>query len=447
VVLLQQFAGLSTISSLALTLLFCGYQALVFALWGFGCSLLASRFRVSWLICGPLLMALAESIVPFFFKMYLAITVWQLWPLTQIAEFGGPPAVSALLMLTNIVLAESIKAFTERRQLAGGVKTGTAVIVAIILMGLARAGYVAAQRDDAPALQVGILQPNFGIVPIEERERHGEKYIRTLRQATRELGKQRADLIIWPESAWPFLFDRQMTREYPAAHPWALRPGVGGRLLFGTLSHTFGGKIVYNSAVLVNDQGLIAGRYDKRRLVPFAEFVPLADRYPDWAKEVRKKTPLWPEITAGDGPRRLLADGELRIGPLICSEDIDMGYVHALAKKKPNLLVSLASDAWFGDSGGAPQHLALAALRAIETRRDFVRATNTGVSAIIDALGRIKLQGSLYEITKNGQQQPTLLTGEVRLLDVAGLAPWTARFVPLLCLLGLAAAILQARKE
>jgi apolipoprotein N-acyltransferase len=295
-------------------------------------------------------------------------------------------------------------------------------------------------------LQVGILQPNFGIVPMEERKRHGEKYIRTLRQATHELGRQGADLIIWPESAWPFLFDRQMAKEFPAAHPWALRPGVGGRLLFGSLSHTFGGNIVYNSAVLVSDSGLIAGRYDKGQLVPFAEFVPLADRYPNWAKEVRKKTPLWPAITAGHGPQ-LLVDRELRIGPLICSEDIDPTYAHRLAKQQPNLLVSMASDAWFGDSGGASQHLALAAFRAIETRRDFVRATNTGVSAIIDALGRVRLRGPLYEITENGQQPPAPLTGEIRLLDITGFAPWIARFVPLLCLLGLACAIWQVRSK
>lgn len=445
---LGRFAGLSLPAGIALTVLFCGYQALAFAVWAGVTRLLAQRCRLSWLVAGPLVMALSEFMVPFFFKMYLAITVWRAWPLTQVAEIGGPPAVSALLVLINLVLAELGLAFVNRQQPGAATKRGAAAIAVILVLGLLRAGYVGYVRQGAEALKVGILQPNFGIVAAQERERHGKRYIKTLRQATLALSRQGVDLIIWPETSWPYLFDREISHEYPAGHPWELRPGAkNGRLLFGSLTHTFGTTKVYNSALLLSDSGKIAGRYDKMQLVPFGEYIPFADRYPVWAEEVREKTPDWPDIEKGKEPR-LLVDGNVRIGSLICSEDLDMRYVHQVAGKKPNLLASIASDAWFGDSGGAKQHLALAVFRAIETRRDLVRGTNTGVSAIIDALGRVRLQGPLLSVANNEPRPPTLLTGEVKLSNIFALAPYSVRFFPLASLLTLVVLFkCQAKRE
>lgn len=78
---------------------------------------------------------------------------------------------------------------------------------------------------------------------------------------------------------------------------------------------------------------------------------------------------------------------------MICSEDIEPDYVGQLARSKPNQLVAIISDGWFGESAAPHQHLALATFRAVELRRDVVRATNTGVSAIVDAVGRVRVEG------------------------------------------------------
>ncbi len=444
--LLGRFADLSLPSSLGITFLFCAYQAIPYAIWGGVCSLLHRRYRVSWIVSGPLVIALSEMIVPFFFKMYLGITLWRVWPLTQVAEIGGPTAITALLALINIVIAEALLSAKEHRMPAIVTKAGMAAILAVLLLGWGRASYIDSVRNGAPSLKVGILQPNFGIVSVEERKHKGEKYIKKLRDATQDLAKEDVDLIVWPETAWPFLFDRQMTREYPPGHPWEMRPGVKGRLLFGTLSHTFGGVDVYNSAVLVSGTGQITGRYDKVERVPFSEYIPFAKRFPEWAKDIREQTTMWPDIVKGSGPE-VLVDGDLRVAPLICSEDTDMRYVHEVARKKPNLLVTIASDAWFGESGGAEQHLALATFRAVETRRDLVRATNTGVSAIITASGKVQFEGPLFNVTDGLAQKPTLLTGQVALMEKPGFGPYLIPFFPLACLLGLAAAIMRNMKQ
>jgi apolipoprotein N-acyltransferase len=209
------------------------------------------------------------------------------------------------------------------------------------------------------------------------------------------------------------------------------------------LSHTFGaGSDIYNSAVLFSASGQVMGRYDKNHLVPFAEQIPLADRYPAQAAELRKQLHDFPQITPGTA-QTLLVDEELRVGPVICSEDIEMEYVHQLARLKPNLLAAVISDGWFGESAAPHQHLALAAFRAIETRRDFVRSTNTGVSAIIDAVGRVTLEGPLYGLpVDQPRAQMTLLVGQVALLEIPAAAPYTARYFPYIGLLALAVGLI-----
>jgi len=239
--LLENFANMSWLSSAGMGIALCAYQGLAYLLWAGLCSLLARYVGLSWLLTAPLCMVLTETAIPFIFKMYLAITLWQAWPLVQIAELGGPPIVSALIVLGNLMIAETILALSQRRKIGHAVKIGAALFAVLLMFGWIRAVHVSMIREKSPALQVGMVQPNFGIISVKERKKNGGKYIRALRDATIQLAEQNAELILWPESAWPYLFDRQMKREYPPGHPWELRPGVKTRLLFGSLTHTFGG--------------------------------------------------------------------------------------------------------------------------------------------------------------------------------------------------------------
>ena len=438
--LLRDFAHLSWSWRMLILLGLCGYQAIVYAIWAGICRWLNQRWQLSWLVSGPLVMVLAESLLPFLFKYYLGIILWRAWPVIQIAELGGPAAVSALLVFGNLILAKLLDAVLQKRRPSRELVIGLGVFACITVGGGLRALQIASARADAPTLQVGLVQPNFGIVSPQQRERYGKRYIKTLRDATVTLANQGAELIVWPESAWPYLFDREIAREYPPGHPWELKPGVQAHLLFGALTHTFGGHTVYNSAVLVSDSGQISGRYDKHRLVPFAEYIPFAEEFPETAINLRQQLPDWPDIVPGAAPQ-VLKNVDLRLGVLICSEDINVSLVNTLARQQPQLLVSLVSDAWFGASAAPHQHLALATLRAVETRRDFVRATNTGVSAVIDALGRLQLESTLVAVTPEQPPPAELLTAKVALLELFALGPYSIQFFPYICLGLLIAAI------
>ena len=449
VVVLQDFAQLSEVAAFGVLTAFAIYQAMVFGVWAGGARLIVRLSGLSWLVVGPLWFAACEAALPFFLKMYLGITVWRAWPLTQVAEIGGPLAVSALVVLINLVLAEGVLTIWRRRAMEPALKWGALTVAVIIAVGGLRAWQVSQIAAAGEKIKIGLVQPNFGVLAQETRKHNGFKYVRTLQKANQALAARGAELIIWPESLWPYLMDRKMTRDFPDGHPWHLRAGHQGRLLLGALTHPFESATprdpaVHNSAVLISKEGGFAGRYDKHRLLPFGEYIPWAEQYPETARSLRARMPQWPNIVAGSGSA-VLADGDLRIGVMICSEDLQMGYAAGIARQNPNLLISMANDAWFG-SGGAPvQHLALAVFRAIEARRDLVRCTNTGVSAMVDAVGRVRLRGPQVAVAPDTPEPPTLLSGEASLLDVFALGPYTAGVFPLACLLGLAGAVWVVR--
>jgi apolipoprotein N-acyltransferase len=443
--LLQRFVGASPAASVAIMVAVCAYQALVFAVAAGTSLLVCRRPGSSWLIAAPLCMALAEIAVPFLFPWNLAITAWRAWPILQVAEIGGAPAVSALLVLVNLVLAEAARDLATSGALGRATRRAAVVVIAVIGAGGLRGLHIANLREHSDRLAVGIVHTDFGIVTRGERERAGGRHLRALGAATDELARRGAALVVWPESSFPYLFDRSLAREFPVGHPWELRPAGGSSLLFGALTHDFGRSGVHNSAVLATADGVIAGRYDKNRLLPFAEWIPWAERFPSWAASLRERMPDFPQIEPGSEPG-VIEEGELRVAPLICYEDLLPMSAGRAVRRGANLLAVLANDAWLASPGAARQHLALAVLRAVETRRDLVRATNGGVSAIVDALGRVIVASPPAE-DDMGRRQTTLIEGEVALLGAFSLGPFGVRLFPWGCLLALAALAVTDRRR
>jgi apolipoprotein N-acyltransferase len=442
--LLERFAGMDRGTGWLTIGLVSAYQGTVFALWAGGTRWLGRRFGVSSLWAAPLLIVLLEALLPFVFPWYLAICVWRAWPLLQVAELGGPPAVSALVVLCNLVLLALVTAALRRQRPGRPALVALAVLVGVVGLGLVRAGQVAGQRGAAPAIKVGIVQPNFGILSTETRKRKGQHYVEVLRKATERAGREGAELVLWPESMFPFLFDRQLEREYVKGHPWNLRGSYQGRLLIGLLSHPFGEAHIFNSAALFSADGARRGLYDKNKLLVFGEYIPFRDRYPAWAKRMREKLPDWPDIAPGR-ETKVLVDGELRVLPLICYEDLLSGYVLAATRAgSPNLLVTLVNHAWFGVGAAPRQSLALSTFRAIETRRDLARAANTGVSSVVDALGRVLVEGPLHDVPRDKPLPPEVFVEQVHLLESFALGPRTAPLFPLACGLALSLVIAAA---
>ena len=146
----------------------------------------------------------------------------------------------------------------------------------------------------------------------------------------------------------------------------------------------------YNSAMLLAGDGRVLGRYDKNYLLVFGEYIPFGDTFPklyDWIPEAGR-------FTAGDRVDVFDFKG-FRLGTIICYEDILPRFTRGLTRHDPHVIINVTNDAWFGQTSEPYLHLALAVFRSVENRLWMVRSTNTGVSAFIDAVGRIVSETAL----------------------------------------------------
>jgi apolipoprotein N-acyltransferase len=187
--------------------------------------------------------------------------------------------------------------------------------------------------------------------------------------------------VVWPENAVSFLLEPNEALRGAAAA--LLRPS-GALLLTGgpRFAQLEPGRVAFfNSAFLLDGQGAVRATYDKRRLVPFAEYAPLP-RVP--ALGWRFDAPG--DYTPGTHPTVFPAPAPF--GVLICFEAIYPDLARDLVRGGAELLVNISNDAWFGTSAGLEQHFAITVFRAVEFRRALARATNTGVTAVIGPSGR-----------------------------------------------------------
>ena len=185
-------------------------------------------------------------------------------------------------------------------------------------------------------------------------------------------------LVIWPETAFAGLLNREPDMLQAAA--WEALP-FDGWLITG-VPRFDAQKRLFNSAVLMRADGTIEAIYDKRRLVPFGEFVPLRDFLP-FADAIAG--PI--DFSAGAGEQRLALPHMGLIQVLICYETLFPG-VAAGPGPRPDVLVNLTNDAWFGDTPGPWQHLEQARMRAVEEGIPMIRVANTGVTAAFGPSGR-----------------------------------------------------------
>jgi apolipoprotein N-acyltransferase len=363
-----------------------------------------------------------------------------------VAELGGPPAVSALVVLLNLLLIEGFLCLRPpARRPTRAFLSAAAVVAVVLVLGMLRSAQVAAWRQSATILKTAIVHLDQGPLSISERQSASERLLSTLRKLNDAAGAAGASFIVWPESAFPHLFDRALDREYPREHPWHLaRPDPGSRLLFGALSHDFGDDHVQNSAVLVSEQGAVVGIYDKQHLLAFGEYIPFSDRFPAWAARLRTHMPEFPPIAAG-AARPPLVDADLRLGVFICYEELVPSLALVHARQGVNLLVTLANHVWLAGSEAArARAAALASFRAIETRRDLVRATNAGQTTFVDALGRAQ---GLASPASHHPEDSALLVVDAALIEETAIGPYTIPVFPFFCAALLLVAAVSARRR
>jgi apolipoprotein N-acyltransferase len=265
------------------------------------------------------------------------------------------------------------------RPLAGG---------AVALAALAGFGAwrLAAPEPPAQPVQVVLVQGNVAQQMKwrpEERAAIFHRYLDMTREAAAAAAAAAAGsrvAVIWPETASPFLLaqDPEARRLAAAALP------PGGVLLGGTVRAEWGEdnrlREVFNSLAVLDSEGAVTALYDKSHLVPFGEYMPFSGLVP-----IRMVVGGM-DFSSGPGPVALAPPGLPPFGALICYEVIFPAAV--TPRPRPEWLVNITNDAWFGHSTGPWQHLATARLRAVEEGLPMARAAQTGISALFDARGR-----------------------------------------------------------
>lgn len=364
------------------------------------------------------------------FPWALSGHIWIDTPAGQFAAWGGAVGLSALTMTAAALPSWG---WDERRGLRGlgrGAGLAAMLIAAAWFAGLAR---LARPLPAAGAQVVRLVQPNADQT-LKWSAAWGPVFHARLLELSAlpldpRLGAELPSAVAWPETAVPFLLDdaAPMLPEIAAA---ARAPVLAG------IQRGEGGRWFNSLAVLTQD-ARIDGVYDKFHLVPFGEYVPWGDtlaRFGIGAFAAQQGN----GYTAGPGPQQLTLPGLPAFQPLICYEAIfERDLDRHPSGHRPGWLLQITNDAWFGTWSGPYQHLAQARLRAIQTGLPLLRAANTGISAAIDARGRVL--GSLP-------------LGEAGMVDTrlpAALPPtlwWRWGDVPMLILLALALAGLMRRR-
>jgi apolipoprotein N-acyltransferase len=334
----------------------------------------------------------------------------------QIADHLGVYGVSFLVVLTNVALAEL---YLWLMPLFRGFRPARLpwelVTTAAMLVGLSWAystSLIAREgiESSKATLQVGVVQPNIDQA-VKWDQGFRDETIRRYDRLTESFGYG-ADLIVWPEAATPFIYEREPVYQLQLV---AMANRAGAPLLFGSPAVRFDADrkpFLLNSAYLLSPDGQLLGRYDKQHLVPFGEYIPLKSSLLFFLEKMVEGIG---DFQAGLGPTILSfqlkesngADPARRVkfGVVICYEVIFPDLVRRVAASGAEFLVTITNDAWFGDSSAPAQHFSMVVFRSVENHLAFARAANTGISGFIDPFGRIIAASPIF--------MQTALQGEI----------------------------------
>ncbi len=353
-------------------------------------SLACSR-SVPLRVAFPLALTAALGCVPQLFPWHVGTTQVDFLWFAQIADLGGEAALDLALGVASSGLHGMLSGEKRSRR-----SSALALVLALLLpcaYGVVRLAEVRELRENAASLRIGVAQPNVDI-----HEKHDlqlrDQILDNLRSLTLTLEAGGADLTVWPETAYPYMFSR-LRRQVPTDQRAILNERVHGPILIGLVSYENDAKGLerrYNTAWLVKKGGALGSRVDKTRLLAFGEYVPFWDLLPP----LQARFPS-PGFAAGR-PDVIHVDGS-RLGILICYEDLFFGMARGVVRRGAQALVNMTNDAWFGRGHVPGLHDMMAHLRAIETRRDLVRSVNTGVSSFTLATGENVKRTPIFERT------------------------------------------------
>ncbi len=419
---LGRYAGLGLAGALALVLLYALAHGLAIAVFAWGAAPVRRVAGAAWPAALAAWFAACEHWSPQLFPHFQGAWWAALPELFLASAVTGVAGISFLVLWANGVVLLAVETAVSkgaRRALAAN----ALILMGALCLAVIAAAWQEARVDDAEAragrLRVALIQPFLQYEEVTDLLREEPQQIaeRLASQSDEALRADPAiDVFVWPEGVLhgtPAMWRNQAALRFAHTHEREVWTGAMTRE-----SGPEGETRVHNSAFRVRSRGRIGEAYHKQRLIPFSESMP------GWLPTVR-------EVTGVEGPWGRLHPGEspglhdtpwARMAFLICYEAILADSVREVAREGADLLVNLTHGGWFGDTSEPHQHLMLARAQAAQVGIPLVRATTTGISALIDARGSLLARGPLFE--------KATLVGEVRPVRVpslyAAVGPWFA---------------------
>jgi apolipoprotein N-acyltransferase len=396
---INHYGGISFVTSIILVILLCLYLSLYPAIFAFLFTITIRKTKLPALFIAPLFWVVLEFLRSYLFTGFpwssIGYTQYKFLAIIQIADITGIYGISFLVLAVNGAIADifllrrrtnDMPLFPLSPSLIGYTFLALIFIITIVY------GQVRL-RQERPGRHItaSIIQGN-----IEQDKKWEPSYQKNVIDIYTQLSHKAAvaspSLIVWPETAVPFFFesDRELTEELLFMHK-----ELNTYLLFGSVlikGKTEERYALSNSAVLLNQDGMVVYKYDKIHLVPFGEYIPLQNilffihklvvdigDYTRGNNYIKANTPFGDFTT------------------LICYEIIFPGLVRKFFSTGGDFMVNITNDAWFGRTTGPYQHFSMAVFRAIENRKPVIRAANTGISGFINSNGIILSKTDIFQ--------------------------------------------------
>ncbi|MGI9533865.1 MAG: apolipoprotein N-acyltransferase [Thermodesulfobacteriota bacterium] len=425
---LTRFGGFPLVVSFLFILIYCVYLGIQYALFTYlinKLKLIQNRNILNLFIISSLWVAL-EHFYPVLFPYGLGNTQAYNLMIIQASDLLGVSLLSFILVFFNITVysvARSI--FQKDKKQFIELSVSISLILFLLIYGSVRINQETENISRAEKIRIGIVQANFDFF---EKVEENESLI-TNEHRRMSMMIDNADLIIWPETS---------VQKWLPAHAEFFEffeeekiiPEIKGTyFLLGGLSYVAEVSeknendfefTQYNSAFLTDWNGKILGKYNKIKLLLFGEYLPFSNIIP-WIKNI---SPATGDFTPGNELNIMnISDKGIKIGPLICYEDIIPSFSRDFALKGANILINLTNDAWFGKSIAPYEHLLVSIPRAVETRRYLIRSTNTGVSAVISPTGEVKKETGIFK-KEIFVDEVALLYSDTIYMKIGDIFPW-----------------------
>lgn len=434
----HEFGHLPWVLSLLALLAFAAFCHLQFVFAPLLAKFLQRRFQ----IVSPLTLALLyaasflslDIVWPMVFRWNTGYTwLWAKLPGAQAADLFGFEGLHFLTLIINAFFCALWLERKNRLQFRKHFFSGLTLFILINLLGWVRESF--ADPREVVTKKALVIQGNIGNLEKAEAE-HGKKSLEHIFNVYERLtlaGLQKnpqVDYVIWPETAYPELLDDPKRMLNQRLHNFLSENRTN--FLMGAYSVDYEKEEIYNALFILNG-GLSQNdqRYRKNILLAFGESFPPAEWFPVLKPLIKKYLPFISSFGRGPGPQAFTTANS-RVGIQVCYEGLFPPFSAQLKRQKAQWFLNVTNDSWFGYPFEPLQHLTMTAARAVESRVPLLRATNTGITALIDMKGNVLAPGprntewyGVYDI-----EMPAIskLTWADRVASIWWLIPWLFLF-------------------